>query len=118
MADQLLSQVQDLLEGTIDFQGQKQTELVTTLLLSFTGILALILGYIQADIHLTLWIGLLGTGIAFFVVVPPWPIFNESPETWLPDLKDSGSGIASGTRELAGVKLPAGGVQVDGRKVN
>ena len=40
--------------------------------------------------------------MAFFVVVPPFPIFNENPENWLP----AGSGIAGS------------GIEVDGKKIN
>lgn len=147
MADQLLSQIQDLFEGQIvnsspsprmrfhtqhlvsnmsqDFKGQKKTELITTIALSISGVrssfflslslspvrpltlvvlqlLAFLIGYIQEDIHLVLWIGLAGTLLTFFMVVPPWPMYNEDPESWLPQ----------GT-EVAGT-----GVTVGGKKVN
>jgi signal peptidase complex subunit 1 len=39
-------------------------------------------GYVQQNIYLTLWIGLLGAGISFLMVVPPWPVYNEDPEPW------------------------------------
>lgn len=65
-------------------------------------LIALMLGYLQQDIRLTLWIGLGGTALAFFMVVPPWPAFNELPEKWLP----VGSGISGP------------GIEVDGKKVN
>ncbi|MCJ1232762.1 hypothetical protein MMC14_000716 [Varicellaria rhodocarpa] len=102
MADQLLSKVQDLLEGQIDFEGQKNTELITTSILAATGLIAFVLGYIQENIYLTLWVGLTGTAITFFIVVPPWPAFNESPEKWLP----ARSGISGS------------GIEVDGKKIN
>ncbi|MCJ1375509.1 hypothetical protein MMC20_006746 [Loxospora ochrophaea] len=83
MADQLLKTAQDLLEGQIDFEGQKSAELATTLILAGTGLIALVLGYFQENIHVTLWVGLLGTAFAFLIVVPPFPIYNEYPEKWL-----------------------------------
>lgn len=44
---------------------------------------ALVVGYLQQDIYLTLWIGLAGSVMTVFVVVPPWPAFNQHPEAWL-----------------------------------
>lgn len=60
------------------------------------------LGYIQQNIYLTLWIGLAGTALTFLIVVPPWPIYNENPENWLP------------------VRSALGGasIEVDGKKIN
>jgi signal peptidase complex subunit 1 len=46
-------------------------------------IVALITGYVQQDIYLTMWIGLAGTLLAMVVVVPPWPVFNQHPQPWL-----------------------------------
>lgn len=56
----------------------------------------------QQDIYLTLWVGLAGTALTMLMVVPPWPMYNESPEKWLP----AKSGLA-GT-----------GIEVDGKKIN
>ena len=65
-------------------------------------LIAFLLGYLQQDIRLTLWIGLGGTALAFFMVVPPWPAYNELPERWLP----AENGISGA------------GIEVDGKKVN
>ncbi|KAL8802882.1 MAG: hypothetical protein Q9182_003498 [Xanthomendoza sp. 2 TL-2023] len=102
MADQLLQQAQNLLEGQIDFEGQKLTELISTIILAVTGFLAFALGFAQNDIWITLWVGLGGTALTFFIVVPPWPIFNENPENWL----RANSGISGA------------GIEVDGKKIN
>ena len=40
-------------------------------------------GYVRQDIYLTLWVGLVGTVMTVLVVVPPWPAFNQHPESWL-----------------------------------
>ncbi|KAL9011172.1 MAG: hypothetical protein Q9173_003966 [Seirophora scorigena] len=92
MADQLLKQAQDLFEGQIDFQGQKLTQLFSTIILAVTG----------QNIWTTLWIGLGGTALTFLVVVPPYPIYNENPENWL----RPNSGIAGA------------GIEVDGKKIS
>jgi len=65
-------------------------------------LLAFVIGFIQQNVYVTLWVGLAGTALAFLIVVPPWPFYNQSPEEWLP-----------GKSAMAGV-----GIEVDGKKVN
>ena len=65
---------------------------------------ALVGGYLQRDIYLTLWIGLGGAFLTMLVVVPPWPAYNKNPQLWLP----SGKGLSG---------LPEGGIVVGGKKV-
>ncbi|KAJ4353699.1 uncharacterized protein N0V89_005429 [Didymosphaeria variabile] len=84
MADQLLDQVRDAVEGQIDFEGQRWAELITNVLLGAVGIFAFFIGFMAQDITLTLWIGLAGTVVTFLAVVPPWPFYNKNPEGWLP----------------------------------
>ncbi|MCJ1368021.1 hypothetical protein MMC16_007159 [Acarospora aff. strigata] len=100
--DGILTTIQDTLEGQIDFEGQKSAEYITTILLAGTGLLAFVLGYVQQDIRLTLWLGLGGTAVAFFMVVPPWPAYKEVPEKWLP----------------VGTGISGAGIEVDGKKIN
>lgn len=47
-------------------------------------VFSFLVGYITQNIHYTLWTGLGGTVLAFLVVVPPWPFFNQHAVTWLP----------------------------------
>ncbi|KIV91220.1 hypothetical protein PV10_05782 [Exophiala mesophila] len=81
--DDILAQAQDIFEAQIDFKGQYLAENIYTILLSITSALALVLGYAQQDIYLTLWVGLAGTILSMFVVVPAWPFFNQNPQPWL-----------------------------------
>ncbi|KAF2637669.1 microsomal signal peptidase 12 kDa subunit [Massarina eburnea CBS 473.64] len=101
MADQLLEQVRDAVEGQIDFEGQRLAELITTVLLGGVGILAFLVGFMSQDIKLALYIGLAGTGLTFLAVVPPWPFYNKNPEGWLP-ARSAAAGIS---------------IDVDGQKV-
>ncbi|KAK4695638.1 signal peptidase complex subunit 1, partial [Lecanoromycetidae sp. Uapishka_2] len=82
MADELLQQAQELFEGQI--------------LVAFTA------GFVSQNVYVTLWVGLGGAALTFFVVVPPYPFYNQSPERWLP----KGSGIAGS------------GIEIDGKKIN
>ena len=68
-------------------------------------LIAFVLGFVQQNIYVTLWVGLGGAALAFLVVVPPYPFYNQSPEKWLPG-KTTNAGIAGM------------GIEVDGRKVN
>ena len=65
-------------------------------------LLAFIIGFVQQNVYVTLWVGLAGTALAFLIVVPPWPFYNQSPERWLP-----------GKSGMAGI-----GIEVDGKKIN
>ncbi|KAI1129579.1 microsomal signal peptidase 12kDa subunit [Nemania abortiva] len=84
MADQLLEQVRDLVDGQIDFEGQRLAEILATLLLSIVGAVSFLVGFFLQDIALALKIGLGGTALTFLVIVPPWPFFNQHPVKWLP----------------------------------
>lgn len=84
MADQLLEKVRDIVEGPIDFEGQKTAERLATELLIFAGGIAFLTGYFLQHIKLALQIGLAGAVITALIVVPPWPFFNKHPILWLP----------------------------------
>ncbi|KAF2747775.1 SPC12-domain-containing protein [Sporormia fimetaria CBS 119925] len=93
MSDQLLDQLRDALEGSIDFEGQRLAEMLSTVLLGAVGIIAFLVGFVSQDIKLTLYVGLAGTALTFLAIVPPWPFFNKSPEPWLPPRAASGMNI-------------------------
>ncbi|PYH94959.1 microsomal signal peptidase subunit SPC12 [Aspergillus ellipticus CBS 707.79] len=93
--DTLLVPLQDALEGQIDFHGQRIAELLSTVLLVISGVLASLVGYTFQDIHLTLWVGLTGTIVTGVAVIPPWPMYNKNPEKWLVPMTASvdGAGV-------------------------
>lgn len=99
--DQVLEQARSIYEGEIlsllvrscsatklivyqDFKGQQLADTISTALLTISGILAFLVGFINQDIYQTLYIGLGGTAVTFLIVVPPWPFFNQNPQPWLP----------------------------------
>ncbi|KAI1768668.1 SPC12-domain-containing protein [Hypoxylon sp. FL1150] len=84
MADQLLDQIRDAVDGQIDFEGQKLAELLATTVLAIVGGISFLVGFLLQDIALALKIGLGGTALAFLLIVPPWPFFNRHPVKWLP----------------------------------
>ncbi|KAI0408539.1 microsomal signal peptidase 12 kDa subunit-domain-containing protein [Xylaria palmicola] len=84
MADQLLEQVRDVVDGQIDFEGQKLAEVLATVLLCIVGAVSFLVGYFLQNITLALKIGLGGTALTFLATVPPWPFYNRHPVKWLP----------------------------------
>ncbi|KIW38716.1 uncharacterized protein PV06_09666 [Exophiala oligosperma] len=97
--DAIINQLQHLFEGQIDFHGQRLAESISTVILTISSTIALLVGYIQQDIYLTMWISLIGTLFAIFLVVPPWPVYNQHPQPWI------------GSK----ARLPPGGIVVSGK---
>jgi len=84
MADQILEQAREIVEGQVDFEGQKLAEVLSTVSLSLVAAVAFIVGYVLQDIKLAFFITLGGTALTFLLVVPAWPFFNKHPLRWLP----------------------------------
>ncbi|KAK6541720.1 hypothetical protein TWF694_007513 [Orbilia ellipsospora] len=99
-------QFQTLVDGFIDFKGQKLAEQITTYTLSVSAVLAFILGFATQNILYTLYIGLAGTGVTFLAVVPAWPFYNQAPVRFL----STGTG---GNSTTAG----GGTIVVDGKEM-
>ncbi|KIW16626.1 hypothetical protein PV08_03814 [Exophiala spinifera] len=97
--DAILNQLQDLFEGQIDFHGQRLAETISTVVLTLSSVIALLAGYVLQDLYLTMWIGVIGTLFAMFLVVPPWPVYNQHPQPWI------------GSK----ARLPPGGIVVPGK---
>ncbi|EEH10504.1 hypothetical protein HCBG_02148 [Histoplasma capsulatum G186AR] len=81
--DDILAPLQDLFEAQIDFHGQRFAENLNNGILSIFSVIAFTVGYAYEDVHLSVWIGLVGILVAVLVVVPPWPMYNKHPEPWL-----------------------------------
>ncbi|PUU79173.1 microsomal signal peptidase 12 kDa subunit-domain-containing protein [Tuber borchii] len=79
-----MDQIKSIIDGFIDFEGQRLAETLTTAILVLAGTLAFIVGYVLSDLKYTVYIGLSGTVIAFLAVVPPWGIYKRNPLTYLP----------------------------------
>lgn len=83
MTEQMLDLGRDILEGQIDFKGQKLAELLATALLITAGAFSFIVGFFLQDIVLALYIGIGVAALTFLLVVPPWPFFRRHPVQWL-----------------------------------
>ncbi|KAK6511480.1 hypothetical protein TWF481_000395 [Arthrobotrys musiformis] len=98
-------QFQAIVDGFIDFQGQKLAEQITTYTLTVSAIVGFLAGFVSQNIVYTLYICLAGTALTFLAVVPPWPFYNQAPVRFL---SSGGGGKSSG-----GV----GTIVVDGEEV-
>ncbi|KAA8910437.1 microsomal signal peptidase 12 kDa subunit-domain-containing protein [Sphaerosporella brunnea] len=76
--------IQTLIDGNIDFEGQRLAERLTTVVLILAGLTAWLLGFFMQDLKYTLYAGLGGTVLTILIVVPPWPMYNRHPVSWLP----------------------------------
>ncbi|KAF1811902.1 microsomal signal peptidase 12 kDa subunit [Eremomyces bilateralis CBS 781.70] len=83
MADEVVEKVRELLEGQIDFEGQRLAELMQYAFLTTVGAIAFIYGYVTQNVYNSAYIGLGGTALTMLLVVPPWPFFNKHPVRWL-----------------------------------
>ncbi|RMZ89925.1 hypothetical protein DV736_g2857, partial [Chaetothyriales sp. CBS 134916] len=99
--DEFLDPIRDVLEGPIDFHGQRLAETLSNSLLIVFSVIAFLAGFVKQDIYLTLWTGLAGFLLTLAVVVPPWPVFNQHPEPWLGSKAALlGSGVVVGGQKL------------------
>lgn len=96
MADQILDRVRDVVDGQIDFDGQRRVELLATLLLSASALIAFNVGYTLQDIQKAVYIALAGTALTFLVTIPPWPLYKNNPVKWLP----AGAGMKSAYSQM------------------
>jgi len=84
-----------IIDGFIDFEGQRLSEVLSTYILVISGALGWIIGFILQNLTYTVYIGLVGSVLAVFVAVPPWPLYNRHALRWLP----VGAGSASDQSE-------------------
>ncbi|KAI8803647.1 microsomal signal peptidase 12 kDa subunit-domain-containing protein [Cladochytrium replicatum] len=73
---------------TMDFEGQRQAELVCQVLLWSSGFVGLVVGYALQSIRVVFGCLGIGTALSFLLLVPGWPVFNRHPVKWLPKIED------------------------------
>ncbi|ESK83956.1 microsomal signal peptidase 12kda subunit [Moniliophthora roreri MCA 2997] len=75
-------------QGIIDFAGQKQVDQISRVWLIASTVISFIAGFTLQNIRVTF--GFLGvsTVLLLAIVIPPWPMFNQHPVTWLPVIEE------------------------------
>ncbi|KAK6529657.1 hypothetical protein TWF281_008822 [Arthrobotrys megalospora] len=98
-------QFQTIVDGFIDFQGQKLAEQITTYTLAVSAIVGFLAGFVTQNIVYTLYICLAGTGLTFLAVVPPWPVYNQAPVRFLESGSRGKGGSGVGTIVVGGEEV-------------
>ncbi|KAG1792307.1 microsomal signal peptidase 12 kDa subunit [Suillus plorans] len=75
--------IQELVEGRIDFKGQKTADDIVRVVLITSTFLSFIIGFAFSSLMITMSTFALCTVALSLVVLPPWPMFNRHPVTWL-----------------------------------
>jgi len=76
--------IQSILEGKIDFEGQQLTDKAARIALVVITIVSFLLGFITQSLYVTFITFSCSTLALVLIVVPPWPLYNSHPVTWLP----------------------------------
>ncbi|KAI9007938.1 microsomal signal peptidase [Phycomyces nitens] len=82
--------IAELLECSIDFEGQRLADTITHVALIVSAVVSLIAGYSLQSLQLSVCIFLIGLGATLILVLPPWPMYNRNPQVWLTSLKEKG----------------------------
>ncbi|KAG1840012.1 microsomal signal peptidase 12 kDa subunit [Suillus fuscotomentosus] len=75
--------IQELVEGRIDFKGQKTADDIVRVVLITSTFLSFVIGFAFSSLMITMSTFVLCTVALSLVVLPPWPMFNRHPVTWL-----------------------------------
>ncbi|KAI0315943.1 microsomal signal peptidase subunit [Amylostereum chailletii] len=83
----MTSSLQQMLEGNIDFEGQKLVEWMSQIVLFLLTAISFIAGFVSQSLQVTFALFGLGVLVLVLVVIPPWPVYNRHPVKWLPVLE-------------------------------
>ncbi|KLO12484.1 microsomal signal peptidase 12 kDa subunit [Schizopora paradoxa] len=76
--------VQSLVEGKIDFEGQRLTGTFRDYTLIGSAIISFLFGFLSQSLRTTFILLGFSTIVLCAVVVPPWSYYNRHPIKWLP----------------------------------
>ncbi|KAG9074589.1 hypothetical protein FRC06_010595 [Ceratobasidium sp. 370] len=78
----MASQIQAIIDGKIDFEGQKLVEKTSQYVLVAAAVISFGLGYATQSLQMcfgTFGISVLAVMLTF---IPPWPFLNQHPPKW------------------------------------
>ncbi|KAL9932291.1 hypothetical protein V8E36_008770 [Tilletia maclaganii] len=97
--------IQKIIDGKIDFQGQRLADRIGQETIALFAAMGFLAGYSTESLQLTMLIYGAGVVLALIASVPPWPIYNKHPTTWLPNRpKPSTAAAANKSSAVAGAK--------------
>lgn len=77
-----MDQLKQLVEGTIDFEGQRLVDKLNYLIITIGGIVSFLIGFLFQQIDYSLYSLAVTLVITEIVVVPPWKFYNQNTLTW------------------------------------
>ena len=79
-----------ILEARIDFHGQALMEKITKSSLILITVVSFLAGFMTQSMQYTFAVFGGATAMLALVVLPPWPMYNSHPPTWLPAIVEPG----------------------------
>ncbi|KAG6331468.1 hypothetical protein ID866_7621 [Astraeus odoratus] len=87
-----MANLQDLMEGKIDFIGQKRADDITRIAMVASVVVAFVLGFALQSLRIAVLAFAASTVLLLVAVVPPWPVYNSHPVQWLPAQEEPSKG--------------------------
>eukprot|EP01134_Creolimax_fragrantissima_P004833 CFRG4833T1 len=75
----------------LDFEGQRVAERLYQVILTLSGIIAVLYGYHTQSFQDSMIIFGTGFALTLLLVLPPWPFYARHPIKWLPADKSESS---------------------------
>lgn len=77
-----MDSVRQIVEATIDFEGQKLVDKLSFQLLTFGVIVSFLIGFVCQRIEYSVYSLVATFVLTEIVVVFPWPAYNKNPVKW------------------------------------
>ncbi|EPQ30298.1 uncharacterized protein PFL1_02414 [Pseudozyma flocculosa PF-1] len=87
--------VQRIIDGKIDFEGQRLAERIYSEMLIIISVVGLVMGFMMQNMLVTLSMFGLALVFSVLIVVPPWPFLNRYHMHWLPKRPKDGEETTS-----------------------
>jgi len=85
----MASSIQSLVEGKIDFEGQRMTDKTSRIALVVITVVSFLLGFMMESLYVTFITFSCSVIALTLVIVPPWPLYNTHPVKWLPPQEET-----------------------------
>jgi len=72
-----------VVDGYIDFTGQRHTYWLMHTGLTLATLVSFVVGWFRSDVFLTLYTALAGATLTALLVLPPWPMYKTHPTPWI-----------------------------------
>lgn len=77
-----MDQLKEVLEGTIDFEGQKLVESLNFWIINIGTALSFLVGFVLQRLDFSVYLLVATLIVVEIAIVPPWKSFNKHPLKW------------------------------------